>query len=126
MPHADDDLDADGQDLGIWQEQFSTTPVAAVASESLTASDTGQSFLGEVDSAIVMLALGGNISQPTDIFDYQPTRVVEELVIDSLPVPLTGKYADYNQDKEPAADEAFSRLAADDLSMSRLALNILW
>ena len=128
---ANNDLGVDAQGLGIWQEQFGTTPVAAVASETSTLSGTSRTFLGEVDSAIVMLALGGNISQPTEIFDHQPARVVEELVSDPLPVPLTGKYADYNQDNEPdrqesANDEAFSALTADDLSMGRLALNLSW
>ena len=125
-----DDLKVDGLDLAIWQEQFGSIPVATVASESLTLSSTSQTFLGE---AIVMLALKRTGFQQTDIFDYQPTdiRMDEELVSNPLPVPLSREYADHSQDKvldeqEAATDEAFSTLAADDLSMGRLALNLSW
>jgi hypothetical protein len=104
--------------------------VAAVASETQTLSDTNQTFLGE---AIVLLALEGTNSQQTGIFDYQPTdiRMDEELVSNPLPVPLSREYADHSQDKvldeqESATDEAFSTLAANDLAMGRLALNISW
>jgi hypothetical protein len=104
--------------------------LAAVASETLTLSSTNQPFLGE---AIVLLALEGTNSQQTDIFDFQPTeiRIAEELVSNPLPVPLSREYADHSQDKvldeqESATDEAFTTLAADDLAMGRLALNISW
>jgi hypothetical protein len=118
------------EDLGIWQEQFGSSPVAAVASETMSLSSTIQPFLGE---AIVLLALKGTNSQQTDIFDLQPTeiRIAEELVSNPLPVSLSREYADHNQDKsldeqESTTDEAFTTLAADDLSMGRLALNISW
>jgi hypothetical protein len=118
------------QDLGIWQEQFGSTPEAAVASETLTLSDTNQPFLGE---AIVLLALEGTNSQQTGIFDYQPTDFYtdEELVSNPLPVPLSREYADHNQykvldEQESTTDEAFFTLAADDLAMGRLALDISW
>jgi hypothetical protein len=133
---ANDDQNVDEQDLGIWQQQFGSTPEAAVASETLILSDTNQPFLGE---AIVLLALEGTNSQQTDIFDLQPTgiRIAEELVSNPLPVslsreiPLSREYASHSQDKVPdeqkaATDEAFTTLAADDLSMGRLALNISW
>jgi hypothetical protein len=58
-------------------------------------------------------------------------RIAEELVSDPLPVTLSREYASHSQDKvldeqESATDEAFSTLAADDLSMGGLALNLSW
>jgi hypothetical protein len=104
--------------------------LAEVVRETQTLSDTNQPFLGE---AIVLLALEGTNSQQTEVFDLQPTgiRIAEELVSSPLPVPLSWEYADHNQykvldEQESATDEAFSTLAADDLSMGRLALNISW
>jgi hypothetical protein len=110
--------------------------LAEVVRETQTLSDTSQPFLRE---AIVLLALEGTNSQQTHIFDLQPTgiRIAEELVSNPLPVslsreiPLSREYASHSQDKvlgeqESATDEAFTTLAADDLSMGRLALNISW